>query len=145
MTDSVTNKPPFWFWAATIIALVWNAMGAMQYVGQAYMTDSFKAQYTAEELEIFTNLPAWYTAAFAFAVWGGVLGCIGLLLRRKWAKVAFLISLIGIIVQMLHNLFISDSSITYGPAVIAMTIMIPFVGVLLLLLSKKAIAKGWIS
>ncbi|WP_242204709.1 hypothetical protein [Aestuariivivens insulae] len=144
MTNSSTGKPPIWFWIVSILALIWNGMGAMQYVGQAYMTESFKSQYSAEQLEVFTNLPAWYTAAFAFAVWGGVLGCIGLLLRKKWAKGLFLISLLGIIVQMFHNLFVSDSSITYGPFVIAMTIMIPIVGILLVILSKKAIAKGWI-
>ena len=142
---NLTTKPPVWYWIVSALAFIWNIMGAMQYIGQAYMTDSFKAQYSAEELAIFDNLPAWYTAAFAIAVWGGVVGCIGLLLKKKWAKLAFLASLIGIIVQMIYNLLISEASITYGPFVIAMTAMIPLIGILLLLLSKKAITRGWIS
>ena len=138
MNEISTQKPPIWYWIVAVIALIWNAMGVMQYLGQAYNTESFKAQYTAEQLEIISNSPAWAT------VFGGLLGSVALLLRKKWAYSLFLISLLGIIVQMIHNLFIVKSIEIYGPAAAIMSGMIIVFGILLLWLSKKSIAKDWI-
>ncbi|MBT8184721.1 MAG: hypothetical protein KJN76_07760, partial [Eudoraea sp.] len=99
MTDKLSVKPPLWFWIVSAVALVWNIMGVMAYLGSAFITDEMKAEMPAEQLELMENTPAWVTAAFAIAVWAGLLGCIALLLRKKWARPVLLISLIGIIVQ----------------------------------------------
>ena len=107
MTDSSNTKPPIWFWIVSVIALIWNAMGVMQYLAQAYMTEDFKSQYTAEQLEMISNVPAWATAAFAIAVFSGLLGSILLLLKKKFASKLFLLSLLGILVQLYHNLVVS--------------------------------------
>ncbi|MCB0485291.1 MAG: hypothetical protein KDC47_03750 [Flavobacteriaceae bacterium] len=139
------TKPPVWFWIISVIALLWNAMGVNAYIQQAYKTDSFKAMYTEEQLDMIANTPAWATAAFAVAVFGGILGSLGLLLRKKWAKSLFLLSLLGIIVQMTYNLFISKAMEVYGPGAVIMPILVLFVGVFLLWYSKKAIAKKWLA
>jgi hypothetical protein len=143
MTNS-SIKPPIWFWIVSILALIWNAMGVMQYLGQAYNTESFREQYTTEQLEIMSNTPSWAIAAFAIAVFAGLLGSFALLLRKKWAYSLFLISLIGVVVQMIHNLFIVKSVDIYGPAAAIMTGMILIFAILFLLFSKKAISKQWI-
>src|SRR5690606_8872459 len=97
------------------------------------------------EQTLYADLPAWVTAAFAIAVFGGTFGAIGLLLRKKWARIVFLISLIGIIIQMSHNFFISNNMEVYGPGALIMPIMVLVIGVYLIMFSKAAIAKGWIS
>ena len=146
MTNSIRKtKPPMWFWIASLIALLWNGMGVLQYLQQAYNTESFRAMYTDEQLSMIANTPSWAIAAFAIAVFGGLLGAFALLLRKKWARPLFLVSLIGIIVQMVYNLFISNAMEVYGPGAIAMPIMVLVVGIILLWFSKKSIAKGWIS
>ena len=86
MTDQSTTKPPVWFWIISVVALLWNGMGVNAYLQQAYMTEGFKAQYNAEQLEAIANTPAWVTAAFAIAVFAGFLGCVGLLLRKKMGQ-----------------------------------------------------------
>ena len=144
MSSNSLSKPTVWFWIVSIVALVWNAMGVMQYIGQAYNTESFQSQYTQEQLEIISNTPAWATAAFAVAVFGGLLGSIALLLRKRWAYSLFLISLIGVVVQMIHNLFVVNSVDIYGPAAMVMTAMIIVIALFLLWFSKRSIAKGWI-
>jgi len=146
MTNSTTNKPPIWFWIVSLIALLWNSAGVYMYLQQAYNTEAHQAMYnTPELLEMVNNTPSWAIAAFAIAVFGGVLGCIGLLLRKKWAKLIFTLSLIGIIVQMIYNLFISGALEVYGPGAIAMPIMTILIGIFLVWFSKKGIAKGWLS
>lgn len=144
MTEYSNKKPPIWFWIITVVALIWNAMGVMQYLGQAYSTESFRSQYTPEQLEIISNTASWAVAAFAVAVFAGLLGSVFLLLRRRLAYVLFLISLIGIIVQLYHNLFVVDSVDIYGPAAAIMAGMILVLGLFLLWFSKFSTKKGWI-
>ncbi|WP_394421138.1 hypothetical protein [Tenacibaculum mesophilum] len=143
MTDS--NKPTTLFWIIGIAALVWNGLGVMSYIGQAYMTDEVRAALPEAERALYENVPTWVTAAFAIAVFGGLLGSAFLLMRKKLARPMFLISLIAIIVQMSYNLFMSRASEVYGPGSIIMPIMVIVIGVFLLMYSKKTIAKGWLS
>ncbi|CAM1361889.1 conserved membrane hypothetical protein [Tenacibaculum sediminilitoris] len=143
MTDS--NKPSTLFWIIGIAALVWNGLGVMSYIGQAYMTDEVKAILPEAERALYNNVPAWVTAAFAIAVFGGLIASVFLLMRKKLARTMFLLSLIAIIVQMSYNLFKSKVVEVYGSGSIIMPVMVIIIGVFLLMYSKKTIAKGWLS
>ena len=140
-----TNTPPICFWILGFLAFAWNAMGVNQYLQQAYNTESFRALYTEEQLGLMDATPAWATAAFAIAVFGSVLACILLLLRKKIAKTLFLISLIAIVVQMTYGLIIAKSYEVTGVFETSMAIIVPVVGLLLYIFSKKSIQKGWIN
>ena len=145
MTNISTNKPPLWFWIVGVVALIWNLMGVMAYIGQAFMTDADLAALPEAEQALYTNYPAWATAAFAIAVFGGAIASITLLLRKKLAKTLFIISLLGIIVQMIYNFFISEAMDVYGPGGMIMPVMIIIIGVYLILFCNKCITKNWIS
>jgi len=144
MTTSM-NKPPIWFWIASIIALIWNAMGINQYLQQAYNTESFRALYTPEQLVLSDSSPVWVTAAFAIAVFGSVLACMLLLLRKKLAKTVFLVALIAIVVQMTHGLIIAKSYEVSSTLQTSMAIIVPIVGLLLYMFAKRSAEKGWIN
>jgi hypothetical protein len=145
MNKNTSKKPPIWFWTISILAFLWNAMGVNAYIQQAYRTESFEAEYTSAQLEVIENMPAWATAAFAFAVFGGLLGCIALLLRKKWAKSLLLISLIGIVVQMFYNLFMVDNVDSYGPGGVIMPVLVIVIGVFLIWFAKKSEANTWLT
>ena len=139
MTTTSTNKPPIWFWIVSIIALVWNAMGVNAYLQQAYNTESYRAMYSTEQLEIAANMPSWVTAAFAIAVFAGALGALGLLLRKSWSVKLWLLSLIAVLVQMGYILINGyDSSLV-------MTIMIIVFAFIFVWFSRMSEAKGWLS
>lgn len=138
MTEIANNKPPIWFWILSVVGLIWNAMGVHQYLGQAYNTESWQTQYSAEQLEIIYNYPAWLTAAFAIAVFTGTLGCVLLLLKKKFAYNLLLISLVAVIIQMGYLLANGHTDN------IVMTIMIIIFSVFLLWFSKFAIKKAWL-
>tara|TARA_R110002073_G_scaffold128999_3_gene275161 strand:+ start:130251 stop:130685 length:435 start_codon:yes stop_codon:yes gene_type:complete len=144
MSDS-TNKPNVLFWIVGIIGLVWNGMGANAYLQQAYQTDAHKAMYTPDQLEIINNLPTWYTAVFAVAVFGSVLACIFLLLRKNLAKLLFFLSLVAVIIQTGYNLFMNEGRDSYGTFEYSMLISIPIISAFLYVYSKKASEKGWLS
>ncbi len=146
MTSNLTTKPPVWFWVVSVVALLWNLMGAMAYLSQAFITDEDKAMLPADKLELMENTPAWATAAFAIAVWAGVLGCIGLLVRKKWARPVLLVSLLGILVQMGYSFFMTNVAEVYGAVEgVVMPLLLIGIGIGLILFAKSSQNKGWIS
>ncbi|MDK2771960.1 MAG: hypothetical protein KYX68_07005 [Flavobacterium sp.] len=138
------TKPSTSFWVISIIALIWNLMGVNQYIMQAYNTDSFRANFNEEQLALMDATPAWATAAFAIAVFAAALGCVFLLMRKKWATTAFIVSFLAIIVQNVDGFTRYDFTAFDGFS-ISMTIMIPIVGAFLIWYSKQAEKKGWIA
>jgi hypothetical protein len=141
---STTNKPATWFWVVSAIALVWNAMGVMAYFAQVTMGAEAMQALPEKERILLESVPTWATAAFAIAVWGGVLGSVLLLVRKTWATPVFIVSFLGIIVQMIHSFFISNSFEVYGPGGMAMPVMVLVFGAFLIWFSRKATANGWL-
>ncbi len=140
-----TNKPKAAFWIIAVVALIWNLMGVMAYLSQAFMTDEAKALLPEAERALFDSVPAWATAAFAIAVFGGLLASVALLMRKTIAKYLFLVSLIGILVQMIYNFFISGAMDVYWPGGMIMPVMVIILGVFLYMHSKKSIINGWLN
>lgn len=146
MSEKSNTKPPVWFWIVSILALLWNLMGVMSYLEQAYMTDEIKAQYTAEQLTLMEGIPAWVTAAFALAVWGGLLGCIALLFRKRWAKPLLMLSLIAILIQMAYSFFMTNAAEIYGliPGII-IPLLVIIIAIALVQFARIAEKRHWIS
>lgn len=139
MTNSM-NKPPVWFWIVSVLALIWNGVGVMAYIARAFATDEMIATLPKEQqAEFLTEYPAWYTAAFALAVFCGALGCLALLLRKKWAYILLVVSAIGAIVQHAY-LFMNVEDMSLG-----MPIMVIVVCLFLVWFAKNAISKSWIN
>lgn len=142
MNDS-NNKPTTAFWIISVLALLWNIMGVVAYLGQAYMTEEVLATLPKGEQEYYNNVPAWVTAAFAIAVFAGVFGCVGLLMRKKWATILFVISLIAVIAQFTYNFLIqSDMEVTTIHMIWSFVVII--IAILLIFLSRKSEKEGWI-
>lgn len=137
-------KPPTWFMVVAVIALVWNLLGVFAYLGEAFITPEMLEALPDEQRDMIENRPAWATAAYALAVWGGFLGCLLLVLKRKLAQMILIVSLLGVLVQMTYNLFMAESTVTYGPGEMIMTIMIPLISIGLVLMAKKGIANEWL-
>jgi hypothetical protein len=105
---NASNKPITAFWIITVVALLWNIMGVLAYLGQAFMTEEALSLLPEADQLYYNNVPAWVTAAFAIAVFGGTIGCIALFLRKKIALLLFILSLLGILTQSTYTFFIQD-------------------------------------
>ncbi|MFT4848746.1 MAG: hypothetical protein ACI83B_001281 [Sediminicola sp.] len=130
------NKPSSAFWMISVIALIWNIIGVIMYLIQAFTTDDMKALLPETEREMYDNKPAWATAAFAFAVFAGLFGSIGLLMRKKWTTALFLISLIGILIHQVYIFFVSGIMEGASASIMAMPILVTVIGIFLVLYSK---------
>ncbi|OUS02907.1 hypothetical protein A9Q86_02330 [Flavobacteriales bacterium 33_180_T64] len=139
MSDLSNNKPPVWFWIVAVVALFWNGMGVLAYLGQAFLTDEIIAELPVEQqAELLVEYPTWYTTAFALAVFCGALGCLALLIRKKWATILFVVSLIAATVQHVY-LFMTVEGMS-----LIMPIMIIVVGLALIWFARMSTSKGWI-
>lgn len=136
-----TNKPSILFWIIGVIALIWNGLGVMAYIGQAYMTDEVLSQLPQGEQDFYNNIPAWVTAAFAISVFAGLFGSLELLLRKKWASPLFLLSLLAVLAQQAYNFFMQDYIELTGSRMI-MPAVVLIVCVFLVLFTNAQKQKG---
>jgi len=143
MTKTST-KPTLIYWIIAVIALLWNIMGVVAYLKQAYLTEEALAMLPEADQLYYANVPAWVTAAFAIAVFSGTFGCIALLLRKKWASLLLLISVITVFIQSVYNFFIQDfMDITSENATMPLVIIV--IAIFLAWFSKNSEKKGILS
>lgn len=142
MTNS--TKPTTAFYIIAVLALAWNIMGVLAYIGQAYMTDEALALLPDADQAYHNSVPAWVTAAYAIAVFSGAFGCIALLMRKKWANSLFLLSFIAVVVQFVYNFFIQDFISIEGTDMI-WSFVILVIALFLVWYSKKSTAEGYLS
>ena len=134
---NIKKKPTTKFYIIGVLALIWNLMGVGAYLIQAFMTEEMIATLPEEQqAEFLVEHPAWYTALFAIAVFGGALACILLLARKKIAYYLFLVSGISAIAQQGYLL----ATVTLSSVV--MPIMIIIFCIFLIWYCKRCITEG---
>ena len=143
--ENEKTKVPMWFWVVAIFFLLWNIMGVGSFFMHTLLSNEALDALPAAEQEIYNSYPLWTEIIFAVAVFGGFLGSIGLVFRRKWAKLAFIISICAIIPQMIQNVFFTKSIEVYGLIqAITMPILVVVIGLFLIWFSMLSIKKNWL-
>ena len=142
--ENNTTKIPTWFWVVSVIFLLWNLMGVMSFYMHTFITEEALRALPEAERDLYEQYPPWTVIAFAVAVFGGTLGSVALLMKKKWAKPLFIISFIAIIIQMYHNLFMTTTMEVYGPASVVMPILVVLIAGFLIWFSSYGIKKSWL-
>lgn len=111
-----TIRTPWHLWVVGVLALLWNSFGCFDYFMTQTRQDEWFAQMgmTAAQVGYFNAMPAWAHAAWAVGVWGGALGAILLLLRRKWAMPVFVVSFLGWLAGAVYAFALSDGMEAMG-------------------------------
>ena len=99
---------PWHLWLVGILGFLWSSVGAYDYLMTQTQNEGYLSSFTPEQLDFFYSFPTWVIAFWALAVWGGVLGTVLLLLRKRWAVGVLLVSLVSMVVTTIHNYFLSD-------------------------------------
>jgi hypothetical protein len=131
------------FWAIALAGLAWNVFGVVQYLGSVNATpESLMAGgMTAEQATAMTSYPAWMTGAFAIGVFGGTLGSILLLLRKKIAVPVFVVSLVAYIALYIGDIINGVFAVMGMPQVIILSLVV-LIAAGLLFYSKRQSAAG---
>jgi len=145
MNERAISKTHITVWIVGILSLIWHLMGCGNYLWQMSMDPSAVESMTEAQRAIIETRPAWATAAFAVAVFGGAIGSVLLLMRRSSALIFFLLSLLGVIISLIPAFGIVNSGVTFSPMERVMyLIMTPLVGAFLLWYTRYALRCGWI-
>jgi hypothetical protein len=145
MTDTTGVKRSVGYWIVTVFALVWNLIGVAMWYIQINMTGEQLALMTEPQRQVYEGTPGWINIAFAVAVFAGVLGGVGLLLKKRWAATMFLLSLVALLVQMIGAFVATPAWAAYGPAGLVMPAVLLVIALFLLWYANKAKARGWLS
>lgn len=138
MSTMIGTPAPAWLRIVAALGLLWNLFGIYNYlmtVGVVGGGDPSAAD----------ALPAWVTGAFAIAVFGGALGCLGLLLLKRWSKLLLLLSLVAVLARDLWMFVLSGLGGSMPSAEMAVTACVVVVAILLVWLAYSADKKGWLS
>ena len=110
-------RTPWHLWAVGLVAVLWNGLGCFDYTMTQTRRDEWFAQMgmTPDQLAYFEAMPAWTHGAWAIGVWGGLLGGVLLLLRRKLAMPMFVVSFLGWLAGAVYAFALSDGIEAMGP------------------------------
>lgn len=106
MASPSAQKVPWHLWPVGVAATLWNAIGCYDY----FMTETKGADYmraagmTDGQIAYVQHLPVWYIALWAIGVWGGLLGGVLLLLRKRLAVGVFLASCVAFVLTVVYSL-----------------------------------------
>jgi len=106
MNDNV--KTPLHLWIVAVLAVVWNAFGAFDYLMTQTRNEAYLANFTDPQRVYFESFPMWMEATWAFGVWGGFLGALLLLVRSRHAVAAFAVSLAGLAASTVYQYVLSS-------------------------------------
>jgi hypothetical protein len=123
------------FWLIGAITLLYNLAGVANFLSQLN-PDTIAAMPEPYRL-LIEGRPAWATAAFALAVFGGALGCLLLLVRKSAARMVFIASLAGALVTLIQTLGAAPIEFVIGNLVQLL------VTAFLIWYSMLARTKGW--
>ena len=148
------QKTPVHLWIVGVLALLWDLMGAFDYLATQLQLESYMGQFTQEQLDYFYGIPAsillmvvtwiavWAVSGWAIAVWVSLIGAIGLLLRKKWSVPAFAVSLVGLAVSSVYTLFLSNGLEIMGSTASFMTVVIWVIAIFLVWYSRQQARAG---
>jgi len=141
---TTTTKPNTAFWIITVLALLWNIMGVIQFAVSTFMEDIMAESISPAQMDLYTALPSWYAIAFGIATIAGLLACITMLMRKKVTVSLFGLSLLAVLVAQGYWIFATDAMDVIGPQAIIMPLVVIAICIFLYFYSKGAKQRGWL-
>jgi len=134
---------PRHLWVVGVLSLLWNSVGAFDYFMTQTRNATYLSAFTPEQLAYFLGFPPWVIATWALSVWGGVLGSVLLLMRRRLAVTVFALSAATMLPTFFYNYVLTDGlRIMGGAGGLIFSGVIIFVGVVLLLYARSLARRG---
>jgi hypothetical protein len=104
--ETTTPGRAWHVWVVGIVGALWSAMGVVSFMLTQMKVEAVMSQFPPQQRAYFESFPLWAVACWAIAVFGGVIGCLLLLLKKRLAVPVLLASVIGSIGVNLGGLFL---------------------------------------
>lgn len=148
MDQEIRNGVPLHLWIVGVLALLWNAFGAYDYVmtrtqGAAYVRTVMPGSDAEAVMAYINAFPLYVSLGWGLGVWMGLLGSVLLLMRSRHAVTAFAVSMAGAIVglgwQLLNPMPLAEAHQGFNGMVPYIIILI---AIALFLYARAQQAKG---
>ena len=141
--ENAISKMPWWFWISGVLFLLWNAFGCAVYVFDKMTTDAGVLKFGGQvALDARHAYPIWATAAYALAVWLGLLASILYLMRKKITSTLFVVSLIFAIICFIPIFTNVTVKAGGGDSYWVMPVLVVFIGAFEIWFARRMLAKG---
>lgn len=140
-TGTETSHVPAWYWIVAAFALLFEATGAYLY-SNSLMLDP--TTLPLDQRAVFDATPQWMTIAWGIAIVSGVLGALGLLVRRRLAEPLLLISLVAVAVQFSGIFLVRQLRELTPEDHLIVPVMILLIAYAIWQTSKLAHRRGWL-
>jgi hypothetical protein len=103
---TATPGRPWHLWLVGSVGGLWSAMGVVSFMLTQMNVEAVMSRVPQEQRAYFESFPLWADGIWAIGVFGGVIGCLLLLLKNRLAFPVLLVSAIGAIGSNLGGLFL---------------------------------------
>lgn len=116
MMADMRIKTPWHLWVVGVIAVLFNAIGAFDYVMNLVQGASYLASagMTPAQIAHYQEMPIWMRVVWAVGVWGAMLGSVLILLRKKLAFTVFAVSLAAFLVSLIYTYVLTSGGEIMG-------------------------------
>ena len=130
-----------WYMPAAVASLLFMALGCILYLMHVFadpaaMPLDQRAAYEAE--------PMWVTAAYAVAVWIGVIGAVLLVMRRKLAEPLLMVSLAAVLVWLAGLLVVTGLRETMSANDLLVAIVVTAITWTIFWFARHSRQRGWL-
>ena len=130
-----------WYMPAAIASLLFMLLGCVTYV--MHVTAD-PASLPLDQRAAFEAEPMWVTAAYAIAVWVGLIGAAMLVLRRKVAQPLLLVSLIAVLGWVAGLLLVPALRETISANDLAVAIIVAAITWTVFWFARHSSLRGWL-
>ena len=146
MTDAANQpvKTPKHLWVVGLVAVLWNAIGVMDFTLTELKNEAYLKAFTPEQLACLAGFPLWAVITWGAGVYGGFIGSILLLARQRWAVPVFLVSIIGAVLTSLYSHVLSDTmkKMGGGTGAVIFSLVIIIIAILLWIYARAMTRRG---
>ena len=143
------KQPTRVFWILGALFLLWNIFGCAIYLFDQMMSDAALLENYGEGgqamLDARHAYPIWATAAYAIAVWGGLIASILFLFRKKFAVTLFILSWVVAVICFIPTFTNDIVKAGGGDSYWVMPIIVTVLGLFEVWWSRKKSADGTLS
>jgi hypothetical protein len=134
------QKPYNYLKTILIILLVWNIIGLLFFLQDVFIDPKI---LTENQLEFRSRFPFWIKIIYAIAVFGGTIGTFGLIKRKSWSHSIVIVSMLAVIIQMYHSIFIANSLEFLGNSAAILTTIIIVLSIVLAWIAETYKRNNW--
>lgn len=143
MSDDRFSPRPVagWYMPAAIASLLFMLLGCLSYV--MHVTAD-PASLPPDQRTVYEAEPLWVTAAYAVAVWSGLLGTALLVIRRKLAQPLLLVSLAAVLGWLAGLILVPGLRETISANDLAVAIVVAAITWTIFWFARHSSQRGWL-